>query len=486
MTFSMGTRFFRRIMPRYEQDETINFAKADHIEMTAHTENGNAGMKHSEPDAPNGHLPSYESGVTLVKSPSSSGAPVRKYISAWDAGWNITNAIQGMFLVALPYAVLHGGYWSLFFLLFAAAVTCYTGLLLVDCLYDVDPFTGEKIRVRETYVDIAREVWGARFAARIVYTAQFIELIMTCILYLVLCGDLMDSTFQTSFPLKSWTIICCFFVLPCAFLINLKAVSRLSFGCTVAHIIINVVILGYCLTKANNWQWKEVDYRINIHDFPVSLGIVIFSYTSHIFLPTLEGSMSNRDDFKTMMYWTHGAAGFFKMLFAYLCYLVWGRDTSDVITDNLTSEGFKGFVNIFLVIKALLSFPLPYYAAIELLERAFFLGKPTTVFPSCFASDGYLHVWALFLRSLPIVFTLVLAIYIPHFGVLMGLIGSFTGTMLSFVWPCWFHLKIKWHVTTWYYKILHFCIILTGTACGSIGLIYSIEALLLAYKNGDV
>ncbi|XP_033112430.1 vesicular inhibitory amino acid transporter-like [Anneissia japonica] len=469
MSFSMDLRFFRRILPSYSDEETVNFAKADQIEMMTQKVNGTADMKHSEPDTPNGHLPSYDSGVSLGQSTSNTGTPVRKPISTWDAGWNVTNAIQGMFLVALPYAVLHGGYWSLFFLLFAAVITCYTGLLLVECLYDVDPVTGEKIRVRETYVEIAQEVWGARFAARIVYTAQFIELIMTCILYLVLCGDLMDSTIKTSFPLKSWTIICCFFVLPCAFLINLKAVSRLSFGCTVAHIIINVVILGYCLTKANNWQWKEVDYRISIHDFPVSLGIVIFSYTSHIFLPTLEGSMSNRGEFKKMMYWTHAAAGFFKMLFAYLCFLVWGRDTSDVITENLTSEMFKGFVNIFLVIKALLSYPLPYYAAVELLERALFQGMPTTPFPSCFAQDGYLHVWALFLRSLPIVFTLVLAIYIPHFGVLMGLIGSFTGTMLSFVWPCWFHLKIKWDVTPWYYKVFHILIMITGAACGSIG-----------------
>ena len=31
-------------------------------------------------------------------------------ISEWQAGWNVTNAIQGMFIVSLPYAVLHGGW----------------------------------------------------------------------------------------------------------------------------------------------------------------------------------------------------------------------------------------------------------------------------------------------------------------------------------------------------------------------------------------
>lgn len=26
-------------------------------------------------------------------------------ISAWDAGWNVTNAIQGMFVLSLPFAI---------------------------------------------------------------------------------------------------------------------------------------------------------------------------------------------------------------------------------------------------------------------------------------------------------------------------------------------------------------------------------------------
>ena len=31
-------------------------------------------------------------------------------ITEYEAGWNVTNAIQGMFIVSLPYAVYHGGY----------------------------------------------------------------------------------------------------------------------------------------------------------------------------------------------------------------------------------------------------------------------------------------------------------------------------------------------------------------------------------------
>ncbi|XP_016431349.1 vesicular inhibitory amino acid transporter-like [Sinocyclocheilus rhinocerous] len=38
------------------------------------------------------------------------GGSDKPRITAWEAGWNVTNAIQGMFVLGLPYAILHGGY----------------------------------------------------------------------------------------------------------------------------------------------------------------------------------------------------------------------------------------------------------------------------------------------------------------------------------------------------------------------------------------
>ena len=32
-------------------------------------------------------------------------------ISAWDAGWNVTNAIQGMFVLSLPFAISNWLYY---------------------------------------------------------------------------------------------------------------------------------------------------------------------------------------------------------------------------------------------------------------------------------------------------------------------------------------------------------------------------------------
>ena len=390
---------------------------------------------------------------------------------------------QGMFIVSFPYAVLQGGYWALVAMVVVAYICCHTGKILVECLYEVNQ-DGVKVRVRDSYVAIAEECWGKNIGGRLVNIAQMIELLMTCILYVLLCGDLMIGSFPESpIDLSSWIMISTVFLLPCAFLKDLRHVSWLSFWCTMAHMCINGIIIIYCLTKAAEWKWSEVQVKIDIWTFPISLGIVVFSYTSQIFLPTLEGNMVDKSQFHCMMHWTHIAAAVFKALFSYIGFLTWGFATQEVITNNMPTPALKIIVNLILVVKALLSYPLPYFAAVDLLETALFQGKPTTLFPTCSDYNHSLKVWAVTLRLLLVVFTMVLAIFIPHFAILMGLIGSFTGTMLSFVWPCVFHMIIKRGKLKWYTKATNIFVILLGLFFGSIGMYYSAHALIRAFHG---
>lgn len=48
-------------------------------------------------------------------------------INEYQAAWNVTNAIQGMFIVSLPFAVLRGGYWAIIAMVGIAHICCYTG-----------------------------------------------------------------------------------------------------------------------------------------------------------------------------------------------------------------------------------------------------------------------------------------------------------------------------------------------------------------------
>ena len=387
-----------------------------------------------------------------------------------------------MFIVSFPYAVLQGGYWALIAMVLVAYICCYTGKILVECLYEEDEY-GFLVRVRKSYVEIADHVFGRRLGGKIVNCAQLIELLMTCILYVLLCGDLLDGSFPGLIDLSSWIVLSTFFLMPCAFLQTLKSVSWLSFWCTVAHMAINAIILIYCFTKASQWFWSAVQFRIDIWTFPISLGIVVFSYTSQIFLPTLEGNLVKREKFYCMMNWTHVSAAVFKAMFSYIGFLTWGEATQEVITNNLPTQVFKIIVNVILVVKALLSYPLPYFAAVDLIETSLFKGRDKTLFPSCTDDEFSLRIWAIGLRFGLVLTTMLLAIWIPYFAILMSLIGSFTGTMLSFVWPCIFHLSMRRYKMKWYEKAVDIIIILLGIVFGIIGIYYSGHALSQAIKG---
>lgn len=392
---------------------------------------------------------------------------------------------QGMFIVNLPFAVLRGGYWAILAMVGIAYICCYTGKILVECLYEEDAVTGERVRVRDSYVSIARVCFGERWGGRAVNCAQMIELLMTCILYVVVCGDLMIGTFPDgALDIRSWMMLVGILLVPLGFLKSLHHVSVLSFWCTMSHIFINIVILGYCLLDLPEWGWGKVKWTLDFENFPISLGVIVFSYTSQIFLPTLEGNLIDRSRFEWMLNWSHIAAAIFKSIFGYVCFLTFQNDTQQVITNNLPSAGFRGLVNLFLVVKAILSYPLPYYAACDILEKSFFKGRPETTFPSIWHLDGELRVWGLGFRVAVVFGTIMMAISIPHFAILMGFIGSCTGTMLSFVWPCYFHLKLKGHTLDWGTVAYDCFVIFLGCLFGIMGVYDSGSAMIKAFRIG--
>jgi vesicular inhibitory amino acid transporter len=135
----------------------------------------------------------------------------------------------------------------------------------------------------------------------------------------------------------------------------------------VAHGIVNIIIFGYCLTCAGDWGWGDVDLSLDFEKFPIALGLIVFSYTSQIFLPSLEGNMRDPSKFWCMLKWSHIAAAVFKTLFAYVGFMTFKFKTKDAITDNMP-VAIRRFVNMVLVVKAMLSYPLPYFAAVEVLQ----------------------------------------------------------------------------------------------------------------------
>ena len=56
-------------------------------------------------------------------------------------------------------------------------------------------------------------------------------------------------------------------------------------------------------------------------------------------------------------------------LFGLVGFLTFADGTQEEISNNLPSQQFKATLNLILVIKALLSYPLPYFATAKIMEE---------------------------------------------------------------------------------------------------------------------
>ena len=84
-------------------------------------------------------------------------------------------------------------------------------------------------------------------------------------------------------------------------------------------------------------------------------------------------------------------------------------------------------------------------------------------------------------RPIILGFGLVIAMLVPHFGDVMGFIGSFSGTCLSFILPCVFYMKIHWRKTKMHEIILCCCIIVFGVVAGVTGMVYAARKLVTSF-----
>ncbi|NXG51540.1 VIAAT protein, partial [Psilopogon haemacephalus] len=382
--------------------------------------------------------------------------------------------LQGIFVLGLPYALLHSGYSGLFLIILAAALCCYTGKILIACLYEENE-AGQLVRVRDTYEDIANaccKKLSPSLGGIAVSVTQVTELLMTCVLYLVVSGTLLSHSFP-SVPVaeSTWSAFAFVALLPCVLIRTLQVVSKLSQLCSLVHFVMVLVVLTYCLTQIQQWSWAKFRLSLEFEDFLVSVGVIIFSYTSQIFLPTLEGNMRNPGEFGCMLNWTHFLACVLKTAFALTAFLTWGEDTKEVITDNLPSF-LQTLLNLCLLTKALLSYPLPFFAATEIVFVWISRGNHSNYRPP---------LLALGVRGSFLLLTLLMAVFIPHFALLMGFTGSVTGAAMTFLLPSLFHLRLQWNKLSFLEKCADISVFILGSLCSLAGIVCSIKGLLGAF-----
>ncbi|XVE53234.1 hypothetical protein DITRI_Ditri02bG0187600 [Diplodiscus trichospermus] len=341
--------------------------------------------------------------------------------------FNGLNALSGVGILSIPYAVAQGGWLSLL-LLFQVAILCwYTGLLLRRCM-DAHPLI-------KTYPDIGEYAFGYKGRA-IVSVFMYVELYLVAVEFLILEGDNLDKLFpNTGFKVarlkiggrQAFVLLTSLVVLPTTWLKSLGMLAYVSAGGVLASLVLVVCI--FCVGAVDRVGFHESGVLLNWEGMPTAISMFAFCYCGHSVFPTICSSMKDRSQFSKVLLVCFITSTINYGSMAVLGYLMYGEHLKSQVTLNLPIK----MISTKIAIYTTLINPLTKYAIITAPIAAAIEEK------SLFRNSRSLSI---LIRTAIVISTVIVALTIPFFGYVMAFIGSFLSVTASMLLPCLCYLKI--------------------------------------------
>nr|AKN21634.1 slc32a-1 [Schmidtea mediterranea] len=394
------------------------------------------------------------------------------------AGYNVTNLIQGIGILGVPYAIAKGSWIGIILIIFIAFVASSTGTMLIECLYQNKNLPNSK-RIYKTYSCIGEAVWP-KFGKSLVTVISLVEMFGGTTLYIILLSVESQRfllNFFSDVNINYCCIILTYAVLPITFVKRMSIISWFSFIAVVGLISSIGIIMTFCFFNFSKLSINNFP-AISWSSVPLSMGIITFSYCAHAAFPGIEASMKHPNSFDKMMKVSFTTAAVIKFLMGFLFNLISGNEILQQCSLNVDIYEFSLTLEIFVIINTFFSIPLVMFVISERIDEIFQYHFPSSMWPG-----GVLYwYWLLLSRGIIMTLSMLMAMIVPHFALVMGLVGSITGSCLTFIFPGIFSLSLKRSELTKLQKVYRILIIATGIFFGISGTIVSMIDIVQNFK----
>ncbi|KAL5214954.1 hypothetical protein ABZP36_004106 [Zizania latifolia] len=381
---------------------------------------------------------------------------------------NGVNVLCGVGILSTPYAVKQGGWLGLVILALMALLAWYTGILLKRCLDSKEGL--------ETYPDIGHAAFGT--AGRIVISIiLYMELYACCIEYLILESDNLSKLFPNAhliigtLTLNShvlFAILTALVVMPTTWLRDLSCLSFISAGGVIASIVI--VCCLFWVGLVDHVEARDEGTALNLPGIPIAIGLYGYCYSGHGVFPNIYTSMKKRSQFPAVIFTCIALSTVLFAGAAIMGYIMFGEATESQFTLNLPPNLMASKIAVWTTVTN----PITKYAltmtplALSLEEL---LPQNQQTYPNI-----------VMLRSALVLSSLIVALSVPFFGLVMSLVGSFLTMFVAYILPCACFLAILRRTVNWYQVLLCFFIIVVGLCCAGVGTYSSLSKIIQNYK----
>ncbi|KAK9053360.1 hypothetical protein SSX86_029993 [Deinandra increscens subsp. villosa] len=372
-------------------------------------------------------LLNHQNGTKAEEQPVTTTAVTTGNSSFFNTCFNGLNALSGVGILSVPYALASGGWLSLLLLFSIAISTFYTGLLIKRCM-DTDT----TIR---SYPDIGDRAFG-KTGRVIVSVTMNIELYLVATGFLILEGDNLSNLLpEMDFNLygiqveskKSFVVIVAAIILPTIWLNNMSILSYIS----ASGVLASLIILGSILWvgEFDGVGFQEKGEIVNWKGMPPAISLYAFCYCAHPVFPTLYTSMRDRHQFSKVLLVCFVFCTITYSSMAVVGYLMFGSHVESQITLNLPTDKISSRVAICTtVVNPIAKYALMVTPIVNSIEERFLCNT---------------RKFSLLMRTTLVISTVVVALALPFFGYLMSLVGAFLSVTASIVLPSLCYLKIS-------------------------------------------
>ncbi|XP_057521356.1 amino acid transporter AVT1I-like [Amaranthus tricolor] len=354
--------------------------------------------------------------------------PTQPKTSSTKTLFNGLNALSGVGILSVPYALASGGWLSLILIFIVAIAAFYTGLLIKRCMED-DP------RIK-SYPDIGERAFG-KIGRTIISTFMCTELYLVVTGFLIMEGDNLHNLFpELSLEAsgikiggrESFVLIVALIMLPTVYLDDLRSLSYISATGVIASFIIIASVVRVATFDGIGFHYKGE--LVVWSGIPTAVSLYGFCYCAHPVFPTLYHSMEKKHHFSKILFLCFLLSTICYASMAIIGYLMFGSKVNSQITLNLPADKLSSKIAIYTTLVN----PLSKYALM--------LQPVVNAAEGWFPKHRKNRYFKIIVRTLLVISQVFVALVVPFFGYLMTLVGAFLSLSASITIPCLCYLKI--------------------------------------------
>ncbi|XP_040379114.1 amino acid transporter AVT1I-like [Oryza brachyantha] len=344
--------------------------------------------------------------------------------------FNGVNALSGIGLLSIPYALSQGGWLSLIVFLAIAVICFYTGLLLQRCMDSSSLVT--------TYPDIGALAFGRR-GRLAVATFMYLELYLVAIDFLILEGDNLHKLFpEASFRLggvrvggkQAFVVAATLAVLPTTWFSSLNVLAYVAAGGALASVVLIAAVLWVGVFDGVGFH--ERGRLVNWAGMPSAMSLYSFCFSGHAVFPMIYTGMKDRRRFPMVLLICFAVSTLSYGFMGVVGYLMYGDSLMSQVTLNLPSGKASSKVAIYTtLVNPLTKYALVVAPVAEAVEAALGGDVPKS------------RPLRMLVRTGLVVGTAVVALAVPFFADVVALTGALLSCTATMLLPCLCYLKVR-------------------------------------------